>query len=92
VFQKDGFDYFTDMMPALHNYVTVDTPVFLSNENYILAMFNICKAVSICVSAAAAATNAVWWYVHYSLTPTQNAVKLSLPFHRKVCGINTVHL
>lgn len=45
VFQKDGFDYFTDMMPALHNYVTVDTPVFLSNENYILAMFNICKAV-----------------------------------------------
>jgi len=49
VFQKDGFDYFTDMMPALHNYVTVDTPVFLSNENYILAMFNICKAVSICV-------------------------------------------
>jgi len=45
VFQKDGFDYFTDMMPALHNYVTVDTPIFLSNENYILAMFNICKAV-----------------------------------------------
>ncbi len=27
VFQKDGFDYFTDMMPALHNYVTVDTKV-----------------------------------------------------------------
>ncbi|XP_069686580.1 importin-7 isoform X4 [Periplaneta americana] len=45
VFQKDGFDYFTDMMPALHNYVTVDTPVFLSNENYVLAMFNMCKAV-----------------------------------------------
>jgi hypothetical protein len=70
VFQKDGFDYFTDMMPALHNYVTVDTPVFLSDENYILAMFNICKAVSICVSAVAA-TNAVWWYLLYSLAPTQ---------------------
>jgi len=27
VFQRDGFDYFTDMMPALHNYVTVDTKV-----------------------------------------------------------------
>ncbi|XP_012286737.1 importin-7 [Orussus abietinus] len=45
LFQKDGFDYFTDMMPALHNYITVDTPAFLSNENYILAMFNMCKAV-----------------------------------------------
>nr|CAD7199735.1 unnamed protein product [Timema douglasi] len=45
VFQKDGFDYFTEMMPALHNYVTVDTPQFLSNENYILAMFNMCKSV-----------------------------------------------
>jgi hypothetical protein len=90
VFQKDGFDYFTDMMPALHNYVIVDTPVFLSNENYILAMFNICKAVSIRVSAVAS-TNTVCWYVHYSLTPTQNAVNLSLPFHRKVCVINTVH-
>lgn len=84
MFQKDGFDYFTDMMPALHNYVTVDTPVFLSNENYILAMFNICKAVSICVSAVAS-TNTVCWYVHYN-----NAVNLSLPSHRKFCGINTV--
>lgn len=45
VFQKDGFDYFTDMMPALHNYVTVDTPAFLSNENHVLAIFNMCKAV-----------------------------------------------
>lgn len=46
LFQKDGFDYFTDMMPALHNYITVDTPAFLSNENHIVAMFNMCKAVS----------------------------------------------
>ncbi|XP_011502496.1 PREDICTED: importin-7 isoform X2 [Ceratosolen solmsi marchali] len=45
LFQKDGFDYFMDMMPALHNYITVDTPAFLSNENHILAMFNMCKAV-----------------------------------------------
>ncbi|XP_015515096.1 importin-7 [Neodiprion lecontei] len=45
LFQKDGFDYFTDMMPTLHNYITVDTPAFLSNENHILAMFNMCKAI-----------------------------------------------
>nr|BAN20938.1 importin 7 [Riptortus pedestris] len=45
VFEKDGFDYFTDMMPALHNYVTVDTPAFLSNQNHVLAMYNMCKMI-----------------------------------------------
>lgn len=44
-FQKDGFDYFTDMMPALHNFVTVDTQAFVSNENHLLAIFNMCKAI-----------------------------------------------
>ncbi|KAH7967744.1 hypothetical protein HPB52_002097 [Rhipicephalus sanguineus] len=33
-----------DMMPALHNFVTVDTPGFVSNENHLLAMYNMCKA------------------------------------------------
>lgn len=47
VFKKDGYDYFVDMMPALHNYVTVDTPAFLSNTNYILAIFDMCKSVII---------------------------------------------
>lgn len=47
VFEKEGFDYFGDMMPVLHNYITVDTNAFLSNENHILAMFNMAKAVSI---------------------------------------------
>lgn len=32
-------------MPSLHNYVTVDTEAFLSNENHILAIFNMCKVV-----------------------------------------------
>lgn len=45
VFEKDAFDYFTDMMPALHNYVTVDTEAFASNPNYLLALFNMCKAI-----------------------------------------------
>lgn len=47
VFKKDGYDYFVDMMPALHNYVTVDTPAFLSNTNYISAIFEMCKSVNI---------------------------------------------
>lgn len=45
VFQRDGADYFLDMMPMLHNYITVDTNAFLSNENYLLAIFNMCKTV-----------------------------------------------
>lgn len=47
VFKKDGFDYFLDIMPALHNYVTVDTPAFLSNPNHVIAIFDMCKSVSL---------------------------------------------
>ncbi|XP_037934798.1 importin-7 isoform X2 [Teleopsis dalmanni] len=45
VFKKDGMDYFIDLMPTLHNYVTVDTPAFLSNPNRLLAMFDMAKTM-----------------------------------------------
>lgn len=45
MFQKDGIDYFTDMMPALHNYITVDTPTFLSNPKHLEIIYNMCKQV-----------------------------------------------
>ncbi|CAH0547642.1 unnamed protein product [Brassicogethes aeneus] len=45
VFMKNGIDHFTDMMPALHNYVTVDTDSFLSNEQRLLAIYNMCKEI-----------------------------------------------
>lgn len=45
MFQKDGIDYFTDMMPALHNYITVDTPTFLSNPRHVEIIYNMCKQV-----------------------------------------------
>lgn len=45
MFQKDGIDYFTDMMPAIHNYITVDTPTFLSNPTNLEAVYNMCKTV-----------------------------------------------
>ncbi|XP_022334260.1 importin-7-like isoform X2 [Crassostrea virginica] len=45
MFQKDGIDYFTDMMPALHNYITVDTPAFLSKPDHIQIIYNMCKQV-----------------------------------------------
>lgn len=46
IFEKDGgFDYFTDMMPVLHNYVTVSPEVFISKECNLVAIFNMCKRV-----------------------------------------------
>ena len=45
MFEKDGIDYFLDMMPTLYNYVTVDTNAFLSNQNHVIAMFNMAKKV-----------------------------------------------
>lgn len=45
VFKKDAFEYFGDMMPALHNYITVDPETFVSNRNHVLVMYDICKTV-----------------------------------------------
>jgi len=42
-FNRDGIDYFTDMMPLLHNYVTVDTDAFLSNPLRAKALVDMCK-------------------------------------------------
>ena len=47
VFERDGQDYFVDMMPALHNYVTIDTGAFLTGggttREYPTMVFNMCK-------------------------------------------------
>ena len=45
VFEKDGSDYFVEMMPALHNFITVDPVTFVSNQNHILAIYNMCKSI-----------------------------------------------
>jgi len=49
VFDKDGQDYFVDMMPALHNYITIDTEAFLTSgstaREYPTMVFNICKKI-----------------------------------------------
>ena len=42
---KNGLDHFTDMMTAIHNYITIDTVAFLSNEQRLLAIYNMCKEV-----------------------------------------------
>ncbi|KAL4091262.1 hypothetical protein QTP88_025979 [Uroleucon formosanum] len=45
VFQHNGIDYFVDMMPCLHNYVTVGMKTLIENQNYMLIIFNMCKTV-----------------------------------------------
>ncbi|XP_052575891.1 LOW QUALITY PROTEIN: importin-8 [Peromyscus californicus insignis] len=45
VFQQDSFEYFTDMMPLLHNYVTVDTNTLLSNPKHLEVLFTMCRKV-----------------------------------------------
>ncbi|XP_022089193.1 importin-7-like [Acanthaster planci] len=44
-FETDGYDYFVEMMPALHNYVTTDPPAFLSNSRHLEIVYNMCKKV-----------------------------------------------
>ncbi|XP_078529891.1 importin-8 [Lissotriton helveticus] len=45
VFQQDCFEYFTDMMPLLHNYVTVDTETLLANPKHLEIIYTMCKKV-----------------------------------------------
>lgn len=44
-FEQDGFDYFIEMMPALHNFVTVDPPAFLSNPKNFELIYSMCKQI-----------------------------------------------
>ncbi|PIK52316.1 putative importin-7 isoform X2 [Apostichopus japonicus] len=44
-FEEDGFDYFIEMMPALHNFVTVDPPAFMANPKNFEVIFNMCKQI-----------------------------------------------
>lgn len=40
-----GMDYFTDLLPALHNFLTVDPDAFISDESRVKAFFEICKYI-----------------------------------------------
>lgn len=39
------FFFFSDMMPLLHNYITVDTDTLLSDTKYLEIIYNMCKKV-----------------------------------------------
>lgn len=40
------FACFADMMPLLHNYVTVDTDTLLSDTKYLEIIYSMCKKVN----------------------------------------------
>lgn len=46
VFKESASDCFLDLMPALHNYITIDTEAFLSDESYVAVIFDMCKTVN----------------------------------------------
>lgn len=39
----------SDMMPLLHNYVTVDTDTLLSDTKFLEIIYNMCKKVNVCL-------------------------------------------
>ncbi|XP_040828162.1 importin-8 isoform X1 [Ochotona curzoniae] len=45
IFHQSSFEYFTDMMPLLHNYVTIDTNTFLANPKNLEIIFTMCRKV-----------------------------------------------
>ena len=45
IFMRDGFNYFSDLIPTLHNYITIDTKAFLRNPDFMMAMFNMAKTM-----------------------------------------------
>ncbi|KAM8973357.1 importin-8 [Pelodytes ibericus] len=45
VFQRDCYEYFTDMMPLLHNYITIDTAMLLCNPKHLEIIYTMCKKV-----------------------------------------------
>lgn len=47
------FDFFSDMMPLLHNYVTIDTDTLLSNPKHLEILFTMCRKVSMSLSIVA---------------------------------------
>lgn len=51
--ERDGTEYFVELMPALHNYITVDTDAFLSDPNRLLAVCSVIKKVLVDDSAEA---------------------------------------
>lgn len=44
----DAMLSFPDMMPLLHNYVTVDTDMLLSNPKHLEVIYSMCKKVGSC--------------------------------------------
>jgi len=47
IFQNDAADYFTELMPVLHNYVMVDTQAFLADGQRVEVIIKMIKQVKL---------------------------------------------
>ena len=47
IFQNDAADYFTELMPVLHNYVMIDTNAFLAEPQRLEVIFKMVKQVNL---------------------------------------------
>ncbi|KAF7231887.1 hypothetical protein EG68_10914 [Paragonimus skrjabini miyazakii] len=45
VFQKDSGDCFSEMMPCLHNFITVDRPSFISDNKHVETIATMCSQI-----------------------------------------------
>ncbi|KAF8565251.1 hypothetical protein P879_02198 [Paragonimus westermani] len=45
VFQKDSGDCFSEMMPCLHNFITVDRPSFISDSKHVETIATMCSQI-----------------------------------------------
>ena len=45
MFEDDGFDFFTEMMPCLHNFLISDTETFLSDPRHLEILYSMCCKV-----------------------------------------------
>ena len=50
IFQNDAADYFTELMPVLHNYVMVDTGTFLADGQRVEVVIKMIKQVRVFVT------------------------------------------
>lgn len=55
----------SDMMPLLHNYVTVDTDMLLSNPKHLEVIYSMCKKVRLWFPSAAAQLQRIWTKIQF---------------------------
>ena len=75
--------YITDMMPALHNYVTVDPQAFLSDAKRMEIIYNVCKTVRVSFCLRRSTCYVINIYSSTVVVSLLSALSLELPLSRQ---------